>query len=72
MLVAVVSFRFIITRQNGANQCVVSRPRLLAARERYLTINIKTSMITYLTYIKRRFLKRDAMRRWRLWLGFVT
>ena len=43
MLVTVVGLPFIMTQQNSNNQCVVSIPSLLAARERYLTIDIKTA-----------------------------
>ena len=39
----VVSLLFMITTQNSTNQCVVSNPRLFAARERYLSIDVKTS-----------------------------
>ena len=43
MLVTVVSLPFIITQQDSTNQGLVSNPRLLTARERYLTIDVKTS-----------------------------
>jgi hypothetical protein len=70
-LVTVVSFPFIITYQNSPNPCVVSNPHLLAARERYLTIDIKTSQADdHVPYLKALLSekKRDATAEAVAWL----
>ena len=53
MLVTVVGLQLIIIKQNCTDQWIVTNPRLLALRERYLIIDIKTSPVDdHVPYLK--------------------